>query len=96
MEEITEDEILVGLYDILVALHFLHSQCHISHNNVQLGSIFVSNGRWVLGGMEFTGTVAESVATGLTSMLSKELVPPEHTGNTSKRVCHRRKPTKAC
>ncbi|KAG0361513.1 Protein-associating with the carboxyl-terminal domain of ezrin [Podila minutissima] len=85
MEEITEDEILVGLYDILVALHFLHSQCHISHNNVQLGSIFVSNGRWVLGGMEFTGTVAESVATGLTSMLSKELVPPEHTGNASKR-----------
>ncbi|KAF9215118.1 Protein-associating with the carboxyl-terminal domain of ezrin [Podila verticillata] len=85
LEEITEDEILVGLYDILVALHFLHSQCHISHNNVQLGSIFVSNGRWVLGGMEFTGTVAESVATGLTSMLSKELVPPEHTGNASKR-----------
>ncbi|KAG0036907.1 Protein-associating with the carboxyl-terminal domain of ezrin [Podila clonocystis] len=67
MEDITEDEILVGLYDIL------------------LGSIFVSNGRWVLGGMEFTGTVAESVATGLTSMLSKELVPPEHTGNASKR-----------
>ncbi|KAF9923126.1 Protein-associating with the carboxyl-terminal domain of ezrin [Linnemannia zychae] len=78
LEEITEDEILVGLYDIMVALHFLHSQCHISHNNVQMGSIFVSNGRWVLGGMEFTGTVAESKETGLTSLLSEELVPPEH------------------
>ncbi|KAF9135093.1 Protein-associating with the carboxyl-terminal domain of ezrin [Mortierella sp. 14UC] len=80
LEEITEDEILVGLYDIMVALHFLHSQCHISHNNVQLSSIFVSNGRWVLGGMEFTGTVAESKETGLTSLLSQELVPPEHQG----------------
>ncbi|KAF9913110.1 Protein-associating with the carboxyl-terminal domain of ezrin [Linnemannia zychae] len=78
LEEITEDEILVGLYDIMVALHFLHSQCHISHNNVQLSSIFVSNGRWVLGGMEFTGTVAESKEAGLTSLLSQELVPPEH------------------
>ncbi|KAG0345711.1 Protein-associating with the carboxyl-terminal domain of ezrin [Podila humilis] len=67
LEDISEDEILVGLFDIL------------------LGSIFVSNGRWVLGGMEFTGTVAESAATGLTSMLSKELVPPEHAGKASKR-----------
>ncbi|GJJ73566.1 hypothetical protein EMPS_05924 [Entomortierella parvispora] len=78
LEGIAEDEILLGLYDIMVALHFLHSQCHMSHNNVQLSSIFVSNGRWVLGGMEFTGTVAESKETGLTSILSKELVPPEH------------------
>ncbi|KAF9347861.1 Protein-associating with the carboxyl-terminal domain of ezrin [Mortierella sp. AD094] len=84
LEEITEDEILVGLYDIMVALHFLHSQCHVSHNNVQLGSIFVSNGRWVLGGMEFTGTVAESMEVGLTSLLSKELVPPERQGQSTK------------
>ncbi|KAG0006306.1 Protein-associating with the carboxyl-terminal domain of ezrin [Entomortierella chlamydospora] len=84
LEEMTEDEILVGLYDIMVALHFLHSQCHISHNNVQLGSIFVSNGRWVLGGMEFTGTVAELMEVGLTSVLSKELVPPEHQGQPTK------------
>ncbi|KAF9152836.1 Protein-associating with the carboxyl-terminal domain of ezrin [Linnemannia schmuckeri] len=84
LEEITEDEILVGLYDIMVALHFLHSQCHISHNNVKIGSIFVSNGRWVLGGMEFTGTVAESRETGLTSLLSQELVPPEHQGKPAK------------
>ncbi|KAG0264315.1 Protein-associating with the carboxyl-terminal domain of ezrin [Mortierella polycephala] len=80
LEDITEEEILVGLYDILVALHFLHSQCHVSHNNVQLGSIFVSNGQWVLGGMEFTGAVAESVEWGSISLLSKELVPPEHQG----------------
>ncbi|KAF9341897.1 Protein-associating with the carboxyl-terminal domain of ezrin [Linnemannia elongata] len=84
LEEISEDEILVGLYDIMVALHFLHSQCHISHNNVKMGSIFVSNGRWVLGGMEFTGTVAESKETGLTSLLSQELVPPEHQGKPTK------------
>ncbi|KAG0312026.1 Protein-associating with the carboxyl-terminal domain of ezrin [Linnemannia gamsii] len=84
LEEITEDEILVGLYDIMVALHFLHSQCHISHNNVKMGSIFVSNGRWVLGGMEFTGTVAESKEAGLTSLLSKELVPPELQGKPTK------------
>ncbi|KAF8944941.1 Protein-associating with the carboxyl-terminal domain of ezrin [Haplosporangium gracile] len=84
LEEITEDEILVGLYDIMVALHFLHSQCHISHNNVKIGSIFVSNGRWVLGGMEFTETVAESNTTGLTSLLSQELVPPEHQGKPAK------------
>lgn len=64
----------------------MHSQCHMSHNNVQLSSIFVSNGRWVLGGMEFTGTVAESKVTGLTSILSKELVPPEHQGQGSSSV----------
>ena len=58
----------------------------MSHNNVRLSSIFVSNGRWVLGGMEFTGTVAESKETGLTSILSKELVPPEHQGQGSSRV----------
>ncbi|KAF9438152.1 Protein-associating with the carboxyl-terminal domain of ezrin [Entomortierella beljakovae] len=84
LESCSEDEILVGLFDIMVALHFLHSQCHISHNNVQLGSIFVSNGRWVLGGMEFTGTVEESMQVGLTSLLSEELVPPEHRGQLSK------------
>ena len=49
-----------------------------------MGSIFVSNGRWVLGGMEFTGTVAESKETGLTSLLSQELVPPEHQGKPAK------------
>ncbi|KAF9964206.1 Protein-associating with the carboxyl-terminal domain of ezrin [Mortierella alpina] len=86
LQAITEDEILVGLYDIMVALHFLHSQCHLSHNNVQLGSIFVSNGRWVLGGMEFTGTVAESMDAGLTSLLSNELVPPEHQDQHNKRM----------
>ncbi|KAF9194875.1 Protein-associating with the carboxyl-terminal domain of ezrin [Haplosporangium sp. Z 767] len=84
LEDITEEEILVGLYDILVALHFLHSQCHVSHNNVQLGSIFVSNGRWVLGSMEFTGAVAESIEWGSISLLSKELVPPEHQGQQAK------------
>ncbi|KAG0232424.1 Protein-associating with the carboxyl-terminal domain of ezrin [Mortierella sp. GBA43] len=80
LEDITEDEILIGLYDIMVALRFLHSQCRVSHNNVQLGSIFVSNGRWVLGGMEFTGTGAESMESGFTSSLAKELVPPELQG----------------
>ncbi|KAK3828519.1 MAG: hypothetical protein J3Q66DRAFT_322863 [Benniella sp.] len=84
LEDITEDEILIGLYDIMVALQFLHSQCRVSHNNVQLGSIFVSNGRWVLGGMEFTGTAAESMETGLTSLLAKELIPPELQGQASK------------
>ncbi|KAF9934370.1 Protein-associating with the carboxyl-terminal domain of ezrin, partial [Modicella reniformis] len=67
---------------VQVALHFLHSQCRVSHNNVQLSSIFVSNGRWVLGGMEFTGTAAESTETGLTSFLAKELLPPELQGKT--------------
>ncbi|KAF9954128.1 Protein-associating with the carboxyl-terminal domain of ezrin [Mortierella alpina] len=86
LQTVTEDEILVGLYDIMVALHFLHSQCHLSHNNVQLGSIFVSNGRWVLGGMEFTGTVAESLEAGLTSLLSNELVPPEHQDQRKKQM----------
>ncbi|KAI7816483.1 hypothetical protein BC939DRAFT_42948 [Gamsiella multidivaricata] len=34
--------------------------------------------------MELTGTAAESMETGLTSLLSKELVPPEYQGQSSK------------
>ncbi|KAG0268160.1 Protein-associating with the carboxyl-terminal domain of ezrin [Actinomortierella ambigua] len=78
LEEISRDEILLGLHDILVALHFLHSQCHSRHNNIHLGSIFVTNGRWVLGGMELTGPLTEPTDERLANLLPKELIPPEH------------------
>lgn len=36
--------------------------------------------------MEFTGTVAESMEIGLTSLLAEELVPPELQGQASNMV----------
>ncbi|KAG0234442.1 Protein-associating with the carboxyl-terminal domain of ezrin [Actinomortierella wolfii] len=86
LEEIPRDEILLGLHDMLIALHFLHTQCQSRHNNIHLGSIFVSNGRWVLGGMELTGPVSEPVDEGLAKLQPKELVPPEHKNGAKERT----------
>jgi len=51
------NEICSGLYDIAVALKFLHSQVKTSHNNVAVGSIYVNKkGVWKLGDFDFATT----------------------------------------
>ncbi|VDO04133.1 unnamed protein product [Rodentolepis nana] len=57
---LTEDEFLVGIYSILQAIDFLHNKAHISHNNIDITSLFVdSKKKWKLGLFELSCAFSE-------------------------------------
>ncbi|TRY63608.1 hypothetical protein TCAL_00432 [Tigriopus californicus] len=56
----TPMQVVLGLYDVLTALEFLHNRAKLCHNNLNLHSIFVTtSGRWKLAGMEFAKSIHE-------------------------------------
>lgn len=81
-------EICAGLHTVLDALHFLHENVGASHNNVHIGSVYVtSDGSWRLGGLEHMCKFSEAASSFLESVKAYRhettITPEEKEGKVS-------------
>lgn len=75
-------EIIAGLYNVVEALVFLHERGGLSHNNLCLSSVYVSDNDWGwrLGGMEYACKFSEltnEFLSGTKAMRDSKSISPE-------------------
>ncbi|XP_033119128.1 protein-associating with the carboxyl-terminal domain of ezrin-like [Anneissia japonica] len=82
LENLSSEEICVGMFNVIEALSFLHTRGGVSHNNVCTASIYVSSqdGGWRLGGMEHLCKFEDATVQFLKDsrpLRHSEAIPPE-------------------
>ncbi|PIK61493.1 putative N-terminal kinase-like protein [Apostichopus japonicus] len=90
-EQSSDAVISWGLHQVVKGLSFLHNDCKLKHNNVNISSIFVNPaGEWKLGGVDYI-TPVDSEATPHVSKLLPSLDkydPPEKSDTSKRRKVH--------
>lgn len=89
LETLSAEEKVIGVFQIIKALSFLHTTAKIEHNNLCVDSIFVNPSDladWKLGGFEFAFPTNSQESFELLkatqSFQNAKAIPPEHTLNT--------------
>uniref|UniRef100_H2YE81 Protein kinase domain-containing protein n=1 Tax=Ciona savignyi TaxID=51511 RepID=H2YE81_CIOSA len=85
------NEICSGLYDIALALQFLHDKAKVTHNNLSSKSLYVTkSGVWKLGNFEHASHFLEANEEQLKFVHKEDLiVPPEEKGGSKVKLPHK-------
>nr|XP_002127426.5 protein-associating with the carboxyl-terminal domain of ezrin [Ciona intestinalis] len=86
IDDLDANEICSGLYDIALALQFMHDKAKVSHNNVRFESIYVTkDGVWKLGDFEHACPFAEANEEQMkVAYKSNSIIPPEEQAQGNK------------
>ncbi|KAK6098863.1 hypothetical protein MT418_000342 [Batrachochytrium dendrobatidis] len=83
----SEEEICLGIYNILKTIEFLHHS-GISHNSLGIDSIYLTGDRrWVIGNMEFVRNIDQMTPEFIASLNS--ILPQNQAGLDNPTLCHK-------